>query len=97
MCASVELWFGDERGYNATIVSLKNDKVELWFGDERGYNATREGTCARLQGCGLVMKEDITQPLRVAYATLGGCGLVMKEDITQRVVQRNKATTVVVW
>ena len=33
----------------------------LWFGDERGYNATRVGGFVRIQGCGLVMKEDITQ------------------------------------
>ena len=56
----------------------------LWFGDERGYNATREERNHTDAGCGLVMKEDITQ-LRFAKACpIRGCGLVMKEDITQR-------------
>ena len=36
----VELWFGDERGYNATIGTRNDSSKELWFGDERGYNAT---------------------------------------------------------
>ena len=35
-----ELWFGDERGYNATITNSRREIVRLWFGDERGYNAT---------------------------------------------------------
>ena len=34
------LWFGDERGYNATIITWRIIHAELWFGDERGYNAT---------------------------------------------------------
>ena len=34
----------------------------LWFGDERGYNATVAEAPPLLTGCGLVMKEDITQP-----------------------------------
>ena len=34
------LWFGDERGYNATTFRMRYINVELWFGDERGYNAT---------------------------------------------------------
>ena len=33
----------------------------LWFGDERGYNATTRPTEVTMPGCGLVMKEDITQ------------------------------------
>ena len=56
------LWFGDERGYNATntVRDLRNEM--LWFGDERGYNATVAEAPPLLTGCGLVMKEDITQP-----------------------------------
>ena len=33
----------------------------LWFGDERGYNATTYSIKEEKEGCGLVMKEDITQ------------------------------------
>ena len=36
--------------------------------------------------CGLVMKEDITQPSIVVKPPDISCGLVMKEDITQREV-----------
>ena len=35
----------------------------LWFGDERGYNATQKSFLTTKHCCGLVMKEDITQPL----------------------------------
>ena len=43
----------------------------LWFGDERGYNATDSETTMATSGCGLVMKEDITQPeIRVAVGSL---------------------------
>ena len=34
-------------------------------------------------GCGLVMKQDITQPNPSDGGTAHGCGLVMKQDITQ--------------
>ena len=37
-----------------------------------------------MQGCGLVMKEDITQLLEEEVSDRYCCGLVMKEDITQR-------------
>ena len=56
------LWFGDERGYNATLDAKKNKEGQLWFGDERGYNATGLRYNIDENGCGLVMKEDITQP-----------------------------------
>ena len=36
----MQLWFGDERGYNATTNTSELTSVGLWFGDERGYNAT---------------------------------------------------------
>ena len=56
------LWFGDERGYNATYELVTKPSLLLWFGDERGYNATPSGICSMHRSCGLVMKEDITQP-----------------------------------
>ena len=55
----------------------------LWFGDERGYNATKFKLNILHNSCGLVMKEDITQPFLVTLLNIGSCGLVMKEDITQ--------------
>ena len=79
----VALWFGDERGYNATTFLERIGYAELWFGDERGYNATYKQMHRIRQGCGLVMKEDITQRRCQRCAGLLGCGLVMKEDITQ--------------
>ena len=56
----------------------------LWFGDERGYNATAFASARRMEGCGLVMKEDITQLASNSGVGNSSCGLVMKEDITQR-------------
>ena len=64
--------------------------MQLWFGDERGYNATWNKLLAVGRGCGLVMKEDITQPLPGETEEAGGCGLVMKEDITQRIINLQK-------
>ena len=55
------LWFGDERGYNATLCYFCITQLLLWFGDERGYNATTRPSEETTPGCGLVMKEDITQ------------------------------------
>ena len=55
------LWFGDERGYNATLGDRVLGNPALWFGDERGYNATNLLSAIRFFCCGLVMKEDITQ------------------------------------
>ena len=57
----VVLWFGDERGYNATKSKVYPTYRRLWFGDERGYNATLTTATNVSVGCGLVMKEDITQ------------------------------------
>ena len=57
----LQLWFGDERGYNATHEDVNHIEHGLWFGDERGYNATFPVGDAGALGCGLVMKEDITQ------------------------------------
>ena len=65
------LWFGDERGYNATSTDSAANRLRLWFGDERGYNATRGITVASTICCGLVMKEDITQPEKDSQHTWG--------------------------
>ena len=35
---------------------------QLWFGDERRYYTTISSVTTSYTGCGLVMKEDITQP-----------------------------------
>ena len=78
------MWFGDERGYNATPKIAHQLTILLWFGDERGYNATDILRPARITGCGLVMKEDITQLMAEIAFKMLGCGLVMKEDITQQ-------------
>ena len=48
-------------------------------------------------GCGLVMKEDITQLCLRNGAIVHGCGLVMKEDITQLDYKEKMAEWVVVW
>ena len=56
----------------------------LWFGDERGYNATLGANKSNHACCGLVMKEDITQPRVSLHIRRSSCGLVMKEDITQQ-------------
>ena len=62
---SQQLWFGDERGYNATEDAAFFALRALWFGDERGYNATGAVVPPLATGCGLVMKEDITQLARI--------------------------------
>ena len=91
------MWFGDERGYNATmlcvlrlIVScglvMKEDITQQWQ-----YSKT----CG--SGCGLVMKEDITQLMSVSRSARTCCGLVMKEDITQRRIRIDSTSWVVVW
>ena len=91
------LWFGDERGYNATTISKSRVNTRLWFGDERGYNATHHRYLIEAPSCGLVMKEDITQRFASGFASQPGCGLVMKEDITQPVRGQTKFLSVVVW
>ena len=71
--------------------------MRLWFGDERGYNATHSSARKYSFSCGLVMKEDITQPVFVEIPKQTGCGLVMKEDITQQERQADLEKAVVVW
>ena len=64
-----QLWFGDERGYNATFMEKAMKDIKLWFGDERGYNATRTRVHNHAACCGLVMKEDITQQMKIHHCT----------------------------
>ena len=94
---SQRLWFGDERGYNATAFYIRQLCPLLWFGDERGYNATRTPKGIRFKSCGLVMKEDITQQRAGIKVSKICCGLVMKEDITQPQFYDHLLNIVVVW
>ena len=50
-----------------------------------------------MTSCGLVMKEDITQPSYSMKSVSLSCGLVMKEDITQQQEGYTKRLQVVVW
>ena len=72
-------------------------RLLLWFGDERGYNATVGVSKLAASSCGLVMKEDITQPLLGIQGAVLCCGLVMKEDITQLHMRGKLIVLVVVW
>ena len=78
-------------------MSLPFDRQKLWFGDERGYNATHRYRKHTASGCGLVMKEDITQQEQEVEPDPVRCGLVMKEDITQQILMREDSSYVVVW
>ena len=77
------LWFGDERGYNATTNSNNTVHHELWFGDERGYNAT----IGQMQDIKHMLwfgdERGYNATLERGITVAKSCGLVMKEDITQ--------------
>ena len=78
-----ELWFGDERGYNATggSESIHPESCGLVMKEDitqQTHQKKDERPC-----CGLVMKEDITQLYIRKVYKYQRCGLVMKEDITQ--------------
>ena len=91
------LWFGDERGYNATQTyqPYRNTGCGLVMKED----ITQRNIAHTYNGfsCGLVMKEDITQPASIALQSAIGCGLVMKEDITQRETLNGYEDAVVVW
>ena len=78
------LWFGDERGYNAT--PEEGVKSVLSCGLVMKEDITQLSTLPKglVIGCGLVMKEDITQHFGLIKPQSMCCGLVMKEDITQQ-------------
>ena len=95
--AKLKLWFGDERGYNATRECASASETPLWFGDERGYNAT-QGDEVFLDSklwFGDERGYNATGHKRTGYRR--SCGLVMKEDITQLISAFNYGATVVVW
>ena len=91
------LWFGDERGYNAT--ALLSSMCSLCCGLVMKEDITQRNspTMQLNASCGLVMKEDITQHFNHYKKWLCRCGLVMKEDITQRLWCLPCCTAVVVW
>ena len=91
------LWFGDERGYNAT--SNGDHTLPLCCGLVMKEDITQRRMVQHIStlSCGLVMKEDITQPFSTALLASNGCGLVMKEDITQLLSNKAPILTVVVW
>ena len=91
------LWFGDERGYNATLVRSVALLVELWFGDERGYNATVDRNFAYGVELWFGDERGYNATRMTRMIRTGSCGLVMKEDITQLKVTQGSSSVVVVW
>ena len=77
------LWFGDERGYNATDDEASALPEQLWFGDERGYNATVRDTTIAIEMLWFGDERGYNATCGVSFAVVKCCGLVMKEDITQ--------------
>ena len=55
------LWFGDERGYNATIINLQNNGCSCGLVMKEDITQLGAVIAISEKGCGLVMKEDITQ------------------------------------
>ena len=86
MCAAsyCQLWFGDERGYNATPATLLPLVPRLWFGDERGYNATESPQHYVPMELWFGDERGYNATCSASFMWASSCGLVMKEDITQR-------------
>ena len=57
----VWLWFGDERGYNATIYVAQCFPQCCGLVMKEDITQHTRTTSEEISGCGLVMKEDITQ------------------------------------
>ena len=57
----VLLWFGDERGYNATRTLLLRRRYSCGLVMKEDITQRITGDVRRGACCGLVMKEDITQ------------------------------------
>ena len=91
------LWFGDERGYNATSSAYLREILCCGLVMKEDITQLPCLQSSTPLGCGLVMKEDITQLESELEEPRVGCGLVMKEDITQQVCQCNPNPEVVVW
>ena len=79
------LWFGDERGYNATGCKEILPFYMLWFGDERGYNATHNYVASSQFELWFGDERGYNATIMLSMVMKSSCGLVMKEDITQRV------------
>ena len=75
------LWFGDERGYNATTTIVSSTCPSCGLVMKEDITQLLPYDLNLMRGCGLVMKEDITQQHCVDFRTLIGCGLVMKENV----------------
>ena len=91
------LWFGDERGYNATKRSRTRRQLRLWFGDERGYNATKERIDIFANELWFGDERGYNATLIQSPMKVKCCGLVMKEDITQQAPMHSALCPVVVW
>ena len=81
------LWFGDERGYNATILILTAPLICCGLVMKEDITQLKAVTRPKFISCGLVMKEDITQRRIETADKAVSCGLVMKEDITQHLYE----------
>ena len=57
-----KLWFGDERGYNATPSSAHPQAQSCGLVMKEDITQQRQLYANALMSCGFVMKEDITQP-----------------------------------
>ena len=75
------MWFGDERGYNATERTNRTMLCSCGLVMKEDITQLVGAATITIKGCGLVMKEDITQQHCVDFRTLIGCGLVMKENV----------------
>ena len=92
-----KLWFGDERGYNATSSHFLSVGCMLWFGDERGYNATAFRARSRETELWFGDERGYNATVEAFLKNQLSCGLVMKEDITQRKSAEIGTQIVVVW
>ena len=93
----LRLWFGDERGYNATNAWNLNLNNGLWFGDERGYNATLVLAIHTKAVLWFGDERGYNATHYPNFMFAMSCGLVMKEDITQRAIRLIRSVPVVVW
>ena len=91
------MWFGDERGYNATEPSNALHAWQLWFGDERGYNATLACQASRFAELWFGDERGYNATKSSLAESEVSCGLVMKEDITQLLKFEHASHGVVVW
>ena len=75
------MWFGDERGYNATKPNTLHPSRRCGLVMKEDITQRTRFPLTQHGSCGLVMKGDITQQHCVDFRTLIGCGLVMKENV----------------